>query len=122
MESATAEQQKKEASEVLDLKNMIAGELVDPAEGKTEDVMNPATGEVIAEVPDGSIDDVERAMAAAREARIPWRDTTPAQRMDALLGLADLVERVGNGVAPVAVGPVLTPRVTAEAPDGAMPA
>jgi UDP-N-acetylglucosamine--N-acetylmuramyl-(pentapeptide) pyrophosphoryl-undecaprenol N-acetylglucosamine transferase len=36
--------------------------------------------------------------------------------------LADLVERIGNGVAPVAVGPALAPRVAAEAPDGAMPA
>ena len=36
--------------------------------------------------------------------------------------LADLVERVGNGVAPVVVGPALTARITAEAPEGAMPA
>ena len=36
--------------------------------------------------------------------------------------LADLVERVGNGAAPVVVGPALTPRITAEAPEGAMPA
>ena len=43
-------------------------------------------------------------------------------RPHAARDLADLVERVGNGVAPVVVGPALTPRVTAEAPDGAMPA
>ena len=43
-------------------------------------------------------------------------------RPHAARDLADLVERVGNGVAPVAVGPALTPRVTAEAPGGAMPA
>jgi UDP-N-acetylglucosamine--N-acetylmuramyl-(pentapeptide) pyrophosphoryl-undecaprenol N-acetylglucosamine transferase len=43
-------------------------------------------------------------------------------RPHAARDLADLVERVGNGVAPVAVGPALAPRVTAEAPDGAMPA
>jgi UDP-N-acetylglucosamine--N-acetylmuramyl-(pentapeptide) pyrophosphoryl-undecaprenol N-acetylglucosamine transferase len=43
-------------------------------------------------------------------------------RPHAARDLADLVERVGNGAAPVAVGPVLTPRITAEAPDGAMPA
>jgi UDP-N-acetylglucosamine--N-acetylmuramyl-(pentapeptide) pyrophosphoryl-undecaprenol N-acetylglucosamine transferase len=43
-------------------------------------------------------------------------------RPHAARDLADLVERVGNGAAPVAVGPALTPRVTAEAPDGAMPA
>jgi UDP-N-acetylglucosamine--N-acetylmuramyl-(pentapeptide) pyrophosphoryl-undecaprenol N-acetylglucosamine transferase len=43
-------------------------------------------------------------------------------RPHAARDLADLVERVGNGVAPVAIGPVLSPRVTAQAPDGAIPA
>ena len=43
-------------------------------------------------------------------------------RPHAARDLADLVERIGNGVAPVAVGPALSPRVTAEAPGGAMPA
>jgi UDP-N-acetylglucosamine--N-acetylmuramyl-(pentapeptide) pyrophosphoryl-undecaprenol N-acetylglucosamine transferase len=43
-------------------------------------------------------------------------------RPHAARDLADLVERVGNGVAPVAVGPALTPRVAAAAPNGAMPA
>lgn len=43
-------------------------------------------------------------------------------RPHAARDLADLVERVGNGVAPVIVGPALTPRVSATAPDGAMPA
>jgi acyl-CoA reductase-like NAD-dependent aldehyde dehydrogenase len=33
------------------LKNFIDGEFVDPAEGKTEEVLNPATGEPIAEAP-----------------------------------------------------------------------
>ena len=43
-------------------------------------------------------------------------------RPHAARDLADLVERVGNGVAPVIVGPALSPRVTAGAPEGAMPA
>ena len=43
-------------------------------------------------------------------------------RPHAARDLADLVERVGNGVAPVAVGPVLTPRVKGAAPAGAAPA
>ena len=42
-------------------------------------------------------------------------------RPHAARDLADLVERVGNGVAPV-VGPALTPRVAATAPVGGMPA
>jgi len=43
-------------------------------------------------------------------------------RPHAARDLADLVERIGNGVAPVIVGPALTPRVGAEAPVGGMPA
>jgi len=43
-------------------------------------------------------------------------------RPHAARDLADLVERIGNGVAPVVVGPALTPRVAAAAPNGAMPA
>src|SRR6188472_2141909 len=74
-------------------RNVVGGELVEGVEGAVREVRNPATGEVIAEVPDGTAGDVERAMAAAREARIPWRDTTPGQRQAALLGLADLLER-----------------------------
>jgi UDP-N-acetylglucosamine--N-acetylmuramyl-(pentapeptide) pyrophosphoryl-undecaprenol N-acetylglucosamine transferase len=43
-------------------------------------------------------------------------------RPHAARDLADLVERIGNGVAPVAVGPALTPRVKATAPVGGIPA
>jgi UDP-N-acetylglucosamine--N-acetylmuramyl-(pentapeptide) pyrophosphoryl-undecaprenol N-acetylglucosamine transferase len=43
-------------------------------------------------------------------------------RPHAARDLADLVERVGNGVAPVIVGPALSPRVAAAAPVGGMPA
>jgi UDP-N-acetylglucosamine--N-acetylmuramyl-(pentapeptide) pyrophosphoryl-undecaprenol N-acetylglucosamine transferase len=43
-------------------------------------------------------------------------------RPHAARDLADLVERVGNGVAPVVVGPALSPRVTVAAPAGGMPA
>jgi UDP-N-acetylglucosamine--N-acetylmuramyl-(pentapeptide) pyrophosphoryl-undecaprenol N-acetylglucosamine transferase len=43
-------------------------------------------------------------------------------RPHAARDLADLVERIGNGVAPVAVGPALTPRVAAPVPVGGMPA
>src|SRR6476646_4406156 len=43
-------------------------------------------------------------------------------RPHAARDLADLVERAGSGVAPVAVGPVLTPRTRAAAPAGGVPA
>jgi UDP-N-acetylglucosamine--N-acetylmuramyl-(pentapeptide) pyrophosphoryl-undecaprenol N-acetylglucosamine transferase len=43
-------------------------------------------------------------------------------RPHAARDLADLVERIGNGLSPVAVGPALTPRVRATAPVGGIPA
>ena len=50
------------------LQNFIDGEFVDPADGATEEVLNPATGEAIAEAPLSGEEDVNRAVAAARRA------------------------------------------------------
>jgi betaine-aldehyde dehydrogenase len=86
MATATAEKQK---TEVLELQNMIGGEFVAPAEGKTEDVLNPANGEVIAHSPISTEEDVDRAVKAARKAFETWSVTTPAQRQELLLRLAD---------------------------------
>src|ERR671935_207799 len=54
---------------VTKLKNFIDGEFVDPAEGQTEEVLNPATGEAIAEAPLSTAEDVDRGVAAARRGR-----------------------------------------------------
>jgi betaine-aldehyde dehydrogenase len=86
MATATAEKQK---TEVLELQNMIGGEFVAPADGKTEDIVNPANGEVIAHSPVSTEEDVDRAAKAARKAFESWSVTTPAQRQEALLKLAD---------------------------------
>ena len=50
------------------LKNFIDGEFVEPAEGETEEVLNPATGEAIAEAPLSTAEDVNRAVGAASKA------------------------------------------------------
>jgi betaine-aldehyde dehydrogenase len=86
MATATAEKQK---TEVLKLQNMIGGEFVAAAEGKTEEVVNPANGEVIAHAPLSTEEDVDRAVKAARNAFESWSVTTPAQRQELLLKLAD---------------------------------
>jgi betaine-aldehyde dehydrogenase len=74
------------------LKNFIDGEFVDPAEGQTEPVLNPATQEVIAHAPLSSARDVERAVAAARRAFPGWSTTTPGERSLALLRLAEAID------------------------------
>jgi betaine-aldehyde dehydrogenase len=74
------------------LQNFINGELVDPAEGQTEEVINPATGEQIAEAPLSTEEDVDRAVKAARGAFEEWSTRPPNERSAALLKLADLIE------------------------------
>jgi len=86
---ATATAEKKKKTEAHELQNMIGGEFVAPAEGKTEDVVNPANGEVIAHSPVSTAEDVDRAAKAARRAFESWSVTTPAQRQELLLKLAD---------------------------------
>ena len=86
MATTTAEKQK---TEVLKLQNMIGGEFVPSAEGKTEEVVNPANGAVIAHAPTSTEEDVDRAVTAARKAFESWSVTTPAQRQELLLKLAD---------------------------------
>jgi aminobutyraldehyde dehydrogenase len=73
-------------------KHFIGGEWVESSGGETMDVVNPATGEVIAEVPRGTTEDVERAVEAAKNAWTEWRSKTPKDRMELLLGLADVID------------------------------
>jgi 1-pyrroline dehydrogenase len=79
-------------STVTKMQNFIGGEWVDAAEGGTMEVINPATGETIAEVPRGSQADVDRAVEAAKKAYEEWRETTPGERSEILLKLADLID------------------------------
>src|SRR5579863_3552538 len=80
------------ATQTSTLQNFIDGEFVDAAAGDTLPVVNPATGETIAEEPMSSPQDVERAVQAARRAFEGWSASTPAERSIALLRLADAIE------------------------------
>ncbi len=77
---------------VSEYKNFIGGEWVDAADGGTMEVLNPATGEAIAEVPRGTAKDVDRAVEAAKRAWPEWFETTPGERAEVLLKLADLID------------------------------
>jgi betaine-aldehyde dehydrogenase len=80
------------ATAVRTLQNFIDGELVEPAEGRRTPVVNPATGEVIAEAPESTEADADRAVAAARAAFDGYAATTPGDRALMLLRLADAIE------------------------------
>jgi acyl-CoA reductase-like NAD-dependent aldehyde dehydrogenase len=77
---------------VTSMQNFVGGEWVDAAEGGTMKVINPSTGETIAEVPRGTQADVDRAVDAAKRALPEWLETTPGERAELLLKLADLID------------------------------
>jgi 1-pyrroline dehydrogenase len=81
--------------------NFVGGEWVDAVEGETAEILNPATGETIAEVPKGTEADVDRAVEAAKRAWAEWRDTTPQERSELLLKLADAIEEHADELAQV---------------------
>ena len=80
------------STELRRLRNYIAGEFRDAADGRTTDVVNPATGEAYATAPLSGRADVDAAMEAAAAAFPAWRDRTPAERQKALLRIADAFE------------------------------
>jgi betaine-aldehyde dehydrogenase len=80
-------------SQLRELKNYINGEFTSSQEGETLDVVNPSTGEAYASSPLSGQADVDAAMKAAQAAFDDgWRDTTPSERMTALLKMADAIE------------------------------
>ena len=63
---------------------LIGGKWLEAASGKTFETRNPATGEILAHVAEGDAEDIDRAVAAAREAfNGPWSKFKPARTADA---------------------------------------
>ena len=80
----------------------INGEWVESVSGKTAPTYNPANGEILAEVVQSGLEDVERAVAAAKtsfyETR-DWRDMDSQTRGDILLKIADLIDKYRDELA-----------------------
>jgi betaine-aldehyde dehydrogenase len=74
---------------------LIDGEWIDAETGATESVLNPATREIVAKVPKGGPEDAKKAAEAARGAfeKGKWPRTSPAERANILLKVADFIER-----------------------------
>jgi betaine-aldehyde dehydrogenase len=81
------------------LRNFIDGEQIASDGGGSDPVLNPATGEELARASSSTPEDVDRAVGAARRAFAGWSQTTPAQRAQALLALAEKVEEHGEELA-----------------------
>jgi acyl-CoA reductase-like NAD-dependent aldehyde dehydrogenase len=73
---------------------LIDGEWVPPADGRTFDTFDPATGKPITTIAQGGGEDVDRAVKAARRALEdgPWPAATAIERGRLIAGLADLIE------------------------------
>src|SRR5256885_7363559 len=98
----------------------IGGEWTPGAGDAVQEIVNPATGKVIAHVPNGTEEDVNRAVAAARKAfEDGWSDTTPRDRSERLLKLAQAIEADGDELARIEsenVGKPLAPTRSEEIP------
>ncbi|MDD2033036.1 MULTISPECIES: aldehyde dehydrogenase family protein [Pseudomonas] len=71
----------------------IDGRYVQSQSAQTLDVVNPATGQVIAQVSEASPGDIDAAVESARRGFKQWSAVAPAVRGHVLLKLADLLER-----------------------------
>jgi betaine-aldehyde dehydrogenase len=74
------------------LQNFIDGEYRDATDGKTSELIDPTSGEVFTSAPLSSQADIDAACQAAERAFDSWRDSTPADRANALLKIADKIE------------------------------
>jgi 1-pyrroline dehydrogenase len=77
---------------MTDAQHFIGGAWCAAIDGSTDEVVDPSTGEPIAVVPSGGAADVDVAVAAAVTAAETWGKTTPRERSEKLLALADAVE------------------------------
>ena len=71
---------------------LIDGELV-AGQGFVEPILNPATGEVLTHIAEASTEQVEAAILAAHRAFAGWSRTTPQQRSNLLLDIANAIEK-----------------------------
>jgi alpha-ketoglutaric semialdehyde dehydrogenase len=68
-------------------RNYIGGEWVEASTGETFETRNPATGEVLGVFPRSSVEDVDRAVGAAKEAYERWRLVPAPRRAEILFGV-----------------------------------
>src|SRR5919106_3003123 len=84
------------AAAATDVQMIIGGEQVSAADGQTFDVVNPATGQVMARAPLGGPEDVNRAVVAAQRAfEDPkgWSAWSAAKRGRTLAKFANIVRQ-----------------------------
>ena len=79
-------------TDIKALQHFIAGEWVDATGGATFEVLNPLDDSHYAHAAKGSGDDIRKAVAAAKDAFVSYKDTTPTERERWLLRVAEIME------------------------------
>jgi acyl-CoA reductase-like NAD-dependent aldehyde dehydrogenase len=77
---------------VRTLQNFVGGEWVDSTGETFRPIVSPVTGETLAEVPDASREDIDRAVAAARQAQPKWAALSAWDRAKICHAIADLID------------------------------
>jgi acyl-CoA reductase-like NAD-dependent aldehyde dehydrogenase len=80
------------ATTVRTLQNFLGGDWVDSTGTNVRQIVSPVTGETLAEVPDASAGDVDRAARAAREAQPKWAALSAWDRAAVCHAIADLID------------------------------
>ena len=77
---------------VRTLQNFVNGEWTASTSDRFREIVSPVTGETIAEVPDASAEDIDRAVAAARAAQPSWAALSAWERAKVCHAIADLID------------------------------
>ena len=73
--------------------NYIGGKWVPPVKGQYFDDVTPVTGQVFTKIARSTAEDIELALDAAHEAKEAWGQTSPTERSNILLKIADRIEQ-----------------------------
>ena len=115
-----------ETAAKLDVKNYhqfyVNGKWVKPAGTGTIDVINSTTEEVMGHVPEGTAEDINTAVAAARGAFTSWAETPPAERARYLGAIAEKLQARMNEIAEVIASEVGMPLPLSTAVQAGLPA
>ena len=84
-----------------DLQLHIDGEWLNGSSRKTEEVINPATGKALANLPHATKADLDRALDAAEKGLAVWRAMTPYDRAKIMRKTADLIRERAEKIATV---------------------
>ncbi len=79
------------AISVRTLRNFVGGDWVESTTDTAREIVSPVTGETLAEAPDASAEDIDRAVAAARLAQPRWAAASAWERAKVCHAIADLI-------------------------------